>query len=285
MRPAARRPRWERIAKGPRAGKWQLVAPWETGFVDGTGAHGLLGQVTGRTSTDVIGWLEQRSEAWRAAVQIVTIDPAAPYALAVRSALPHAQLAVDHFHLVALANRAVTAVRQRIIRTGLSRRGRKTDPLWANRRRLLRGRERLRPATLARLWNDLADHDPSAELAAAWIAKEQLRALLACAARGGVRSDIAHHLHAFYAWCARVDVPEVTTLAETVQTWWPEILVFLTTGATNARTEGTNTRIKHVKRAAAGFRNLDNYRDRVRLHCTRRHRRVPARNRALPAQS
>jgi hypothetical protein len=37
------------------------------------------------------------------------------------------------------------------------------------------------------------------------------------------------------------------------------ILVFLTTGATNACTEGTNTRIKHVKRAAAGFRNLDNY--------------------------
>lgn len=77
----------------------------------------------------------------------------------------------------------------------------------------------------------------------------------------------------------------MTTLAETVQTWWPEILVFLTTGATNARTEGTNTRIKHVKRAAAGFRNLDNYRDRVRLHCTRHHRRVSARTRALPAQS
>ena len=37
----------------------------------------------------------------------------------------------------------------------------------------------------------------------------------------------------------------------------------------NARTEGTNRLIKQVKRAACGFRNRENYRRRVRLHCTR----------------
>ncbi|MDP9434734.1 MAG: hypothetical protein M3P93_05845 [Actinomycetota bacterium] len=35
--------------------------------------------------------------------------------------------------------------------------GRKTDPQWANRRRLLCGRERLRPDTLARLCQQTAD--------------------------------------------------------------------------------------------------------------------------------
>ena len=37
----------------------------------------------------------------------------------------------------------------------------------------------------------------------------------------------------------------------------------------NARTEGFNRQIKHIKRAAYGFRNRTNYRRRVRLHCTR----------------
>ena len=43
-------------------------------------------------------------------------------------------------------------------------------------------------------------------------------------------------------------MPEVTTLAETVETWWPAILVFLQTGITNAATEGTNRLVKQVKR-------------------------------------
>jgi hypothetical protein len=47
-------------------------------------------------------------------VQVVVIGPHAGYARAVRELLPQAALAVDHFHLVMLANRAVTAVRQRV---------------------------------------------------------------------------------------------------------------------------------------------------------------------------
>jgi hypothetical protein len=62
------------------------------------------------------------------------------------------------------------------------------------------------------------------------------------------------------------------TICRTIETWWPAIEVFLTTGLTNARTEGTNRLIKQVKRAACGFRNRENYRRRVRLHCTRRTR-------------
>ena len=45
-----------------------------------------------------------RSEEFRAAVEIVIIDPSAPYASGIRAALPHAKLAIDKWHLVALAN-------------------------------------------------------------------------------------------------------------------------------------------------------------------------------------
>jgi transposase len=263
--------------------RWRRTDPWETGFVDITGAQALLGQVDGRTSAAVQAWLTERTEEFRAAVEVVVIDPHAGYAAAVRAALPDARVAVDHFHLIMLANTAVTAVRQRVTRDLLDRRGRKADPTWANRRLLLRGRERLSPAALARMWNGCVDHDPTGQILTAWIAKEELRALCATVARGGHRHEIRDRLWVFYQWCADAQIPELTTLAETIETWWPAIEVFLTTGLTNARTEGTNRLIKQVKRAACGFRNRDNYRRRVRLHCTRHTRRMSARNPTVPA--
>ena len=278
------RPRWLPEGSGAQGPiRWWRTDPWETGFVDLVGDQALLGQVNGRTSAAVRTWLLGRSAKFRDAIEVVVIDPHAGYAAAVRAALPHARIAVDHFHLIMLANRAVTAVGQRVTRELLGRRGRAIDPAWANRRLLLRGRERLSQQALARMRNGCLDHDLTAAILTAWIAKEELRALCATAARGGHREEINQRLWAFYTWCADAEIPELTTLAETIDTWWSAIEVFLTTGLTNARTEGTNRLIKQVKRAACGFRNRDNYRRRVRLHCTRQTRRLSARSPTVPA--
>src|SRR3954454_21557736 len=284
------RPRW--LPDGHHDGpgedgriRWKRTDPWETGFVDITGDQSLLGQVDGRTSAAVQAWLAARTPEFRAGIEVVVIDPHAGYAAAVRAALPDAQVAVDHFHLIMLGNKAVTAVRQRVTRDLLGRRGRKIDPAWANRRLLLRGRERMSPGALARMWNGCVDHDPTGQILSAWIAKEELRALLATAARGAHRHEIHERLWAFFQWCADAQISELTTLAETIEAWWPAIEVFLTTGLTNAPTAGTNRLIKQVKRAACGFRNRENYRRRVRLHCTRQTRRLSARKPTVPAQS
>jgi hypothetical protein len=190
--------------------RWVRTDPWETGFVDITGGQGLLGQVDGRTSAAVQAWLAARSPEFRAGIEVVVIDPHAGYAAAVRAALPEVLLAVDHFHLVMLANKAVTAVRQRVTRDLLGRRGGKLDPAWANRRLLLRGRERLSSAALARMWNGCVDHDPSGQILTAWIAKEELRALCATAAPDGDPGEIRDRLYVFYRWCADADIPELT---------------------------------------------------------------------------
>jgi transposase len=29
-----------------------------------------------------------------------------------------------------------------------------------------------------------------------------------------------------YSWCADTDIPELTILADTIETWWPAIEVF-----------------------------------------------------------
>ena len=87
---------WTRPGSGGRGGcptgthddgriRWRRTDPWETGFVDITGEQALLGQVDGRTSAAVQAWLAARSEAFRAGIEVVVIDPHAGYAAAVRA--------------------------------------------------------------------------------------------------------------------------------------------------------------------------------------------------------
>jgi len=268
------RPVW---VQNPDTGKWRLSERFETNFVDLAGNHGLLGQTAGRTSAAVAGWLDERGQEWKDAVRVVAMDPCASYRAAVRQALPSARIVADHFHLVRLANQAVTDVRRRVSWDLHGRRGRKTDPAWAARRRLLRGRERLSEQQFTKMWNDLIDGDASGQILTAWIAKEELRALLATAKTGGQRHDIAHRLHRFNSWCANSQMLELERLAATIEAWWPEVLGFLQTGITNAGTEATNRTVKTAARIAYGFRNLDNQRRRVRYACTRRHRPLTVR--------
>jgi transposase len=265
------KPRWEYRAETQR---WVRVDPWDTGFVDLAGEQGLLGQREGRTGAAVVDWLRERTPGFREAVEFVAIDPAALYASAIRTPglLPNAQIVVDHFHLVKLGNDALTKVRRRVTWDLRDRRGRKLDPEWANRRRLLRARERLSHKSFATMWNTIVAEDPSAQILTAWIAKEELRTLLSTVRLGGDPHLTRHRLHRFLTWCIDSQVPELLTLAATIDTWWPEINAFVQTGITNARTEGYNRLVKTVKRAGCGFRNRENSARRIRFHCTRKQR-------------
>ena len=49
-------------------------------------------------------------------------------------------------------------------------------------------------------------------------------------------------------------MPEAHRLAETIETWWPAVLAAITTGHTNARSEGYRL-AKQVGRDAFGFHN------------------------------
>jgi transposase len=99
---------------------WRRSDPWLTSFVDCTpGRPGtLLGLAPGRTGACVRDWLGEQSDAFRRRIEIVVIDPSAPYASGIRAALPGVKIAVDKWHLTALANQAVTEVRQRVTATG-----------------------------------------------------------------------------------------------------------------------------------------------------------------------
>jgi transposase len=243
---------------------WRRSNPWMTSFVNAdTDAPGrLLGLTPGRSGSCVTEWLALQTPAFRDGIELVVIDPSAPYAAGIRAALPTARIAVDKWHLVALANLMVTQVRQRISRQLHGRRGLATDKVWASRQLLLTGYEHLTPKQRARFKAALAVEDPTNEIGAAHAIKERLRLLL----REQEPHRIRRRLYDFYDAAARAEMDETTRLARTIETWWPAVLTALTEEVSNARTEGFNRIIKQTKRVGCGFSNMDNYRRRIMVH-------------------
>jgi hypothetical protein len=65
---------------------WRRTDPWMTSIVDLDPASrgGIIGLAPGRSGACVEGWLALQSSSFRDAVQVVAIDPSAPYAAGIR---------------------------------------------------------------------------------------------------------------------------------------------------------------------------------------------------------
>ena len=85
-------------------------------------------------------WCSAQPQCWREAVQVVAIDLSGAYRSGIRTALPHARVAADPFHVVQLANKMVAQVRRRETTQRYRRRGRRGDPEYAVKRLLMRRR-------------------------------------------------------------------------------------------------------------------------------------------------
>ena len=169
--------------------------------------------------------------------------------------LPCTAVSVDHFHLIQLANQALTEVRQQLSHQVRGRRGRAVDPAWAHRMLLLRAADSLSEPARARLEKVFATDDPTGKLRAAWNVKEQVRALL----RTGSLADASAAKDRLEYLVKESGQPETVRLWRTICRWWKEIEVLIVTGATTGKVEANNTSIKHIKRTARGYRNSDNY--------------------------
>ncbi|MEV0495272.1 ISL3 family transposase [Streptomyces atratus] len=271
------KPVWK---QNPSTGKWELVADaWHIGFVDAIGGRGLFGQVEGRNAASVADWLTSQPASWREQVRYVAIDLCATFHAAVHRALPHAAVVVDCFHIVQLAQRHLADLRRRRTWKQHGRRARKGDSIYTVRKLLRRNKEDLTEDQRTLLKVEL-DHMGTygRQIFAAWKAKELLRDLLGLAVSSTHvtpdRSRISAARHRFFAYVAdHAHLPELVTLAETVEQWWDGIEIYPTTGITNAASEGNNRLIKLEARNAFGFRNRENQRLRSRCAATRRSRR------------
>jgi transposase len=243
----------------------QTRSEWLTHLVD-LGSGGSIGLAEGRTAAAEKDLLAGHAGRLR----YLAMDLSATY----RSGAPAGvTLVADAFHLVKLANSKIDkAFRRLSYRTehpheqlSLPR------PLHYMLRYNI---ETLTGEQLATIIGTLDGDADGQQIAAVWIAKEHLRTLLALrATRTHVTpapSAVRDKLASFYLWCADHDhIPEIATLARTIDKWQQPVTDAVLTGYSNAKAEAHNRTAKLVARNARGFANPGNQARRVRMATTR----------------
>ena len=132
---------------------------WSTQIVDVRTGQ-LLDVVAGRDSVEPCRWLASRSDAWRAGIEWATLDLSSTYRAVFDTMLPDAVQVADPYHVVQLGNRALDECRRRVQNDTLGHRGRRDDPLYRARRRLVMAAERLTDSGRERLMGLLRAGDP-----------------------------------------------------------------------------------------------------------------------------
>jgi transposase len=217
-------------------------------------ARDVLEVCDGRKKEDVVKLLKRLSDP--DAVKAVSMDMSASFRPAVQTALPNAQIVVDHFHVIQHVMKAF----------------RKVLSSWAHKKEgmvLLHRKQYL----FLKAKEDLTEQEARERekigarlpfLEKAWQLKEALRTWYATA----TVADAAQQLD---AWIKHVQQEGPAALQEALspfKNWRQEILAFfqfLPILVSNGFVEGKNNRTKTTMRQAYGYRNRYNLRMRILL--------------------
>ncbi|MGH8995512.1 MAG: ISL3 family transposase, partial [Acidimicrobiales bacterium] len=233
--------------------------------------HQIIDILPSRNYVEVAGWLDKQPQSWKERIRFGTLDMSATYAAVYSVVLPRAHQVVDPFHAVALANRALDAVRRRVQTETLGHRGRRDDPLYRVRRILLLGEEKLDAEKAERLASLLELGDPGGEVAIAYRVKERMRDFY----RTSSPDEARELLKDLQAHCLKKAMPpEIQKLGRTIRTWFDKLCNWHLARHSNGPTEALNNLIKRIKRIAFGFRNFENYRIRALLYAGKPNWRV-----------
>jgi len=223
---------------------------YDTAIVD-LERRAVIGVVSGHRQEEVAAFFTALPNADRA--RVVVMDMHEPYRQAVALCLPQARVVVDKFHVLSHVHRALDRVR-----TGVEPRQGKRGELYRARYLLLTARERLTSPQRTRLMGLLGRYP---QLHRAWLLKEWFREWYHGSSR--VAAEVA-----LTQWEASVrdqGPAPFKALCPMLRLWREEILNYFDYPYTNGFLEGKNNRIKVIKRTAYGYRNPQNFRERIML--------------------
>jgi transposase len=213
----------------------------------GTGAVVFVGEGKG---IEVLQPFWRRLQCSRARVQAVAMDMSPPYISAVMTHLPQATIVFDHFHIIKLYNERLSDLRRRLYHE--ARTVSEKEVLKGTRWLLLKNPEHLEATRneAQRLQEALELNQP---LATAYYLKEDLRRLW-------VQPD-KRLAEAFLTdWIVRANSSGIRMLVQfayTLEAHRAGILAYYDYPISTGPLEGTNNKIKTMKRQAYGFRDLE----------------------------
>ena len=190
-------------------------------------------------------------------VRIVCMDLAAVYRSIVREHFPQAVIVADRFHVIRLINHHFLACWREI------------DPAGSRNRGLMslmrRHRHNLKPDQKLRLQAYLAEHPA---LNVIYRFKQRLCYLLLKKrkTRRQCQKLIPRFLRAVDE-LRQSGLAQLVTLGDTLHAWREEIARMWRFTRSNGITEGFHNKMETITRQAYGFRNFENYRQRVQVLC------------------
>jgi transposase len=205
----------------------------------------------------------RRLRASKARVEAVAIDMSPAYIRAVRENLPGAATVFDRFHIVKLFNDKLSDLRRSLFREVLGQK--KHQVIKGIRWLLLKNPENLDPSRneQQRLEKALELNKP---LATAYYMKEDLRRLWS-----QLDKQAAYQFLIDWIWRAGTSgIDMLSRFARTLATHMDGILAYYDYRISTGPLEGTNNKIKTMKRQAYGFRDHEFFKLKIlALHMTR----------------
>ena len=221
--------------------------------------EGTVEEVTeGREKRSLLDYLEALTDEQRDAIAAVSMDMCDAYIYAVQDGLVDGQrkIVFDRFHIMQHMGKAVDAVRRQE-HHALSKKG--DSPLAGTRYVWLYSRENLP----SRYWEDFyALKDTDLKTARAWAIKENLRHLWDYKTLRWAEPFWKR----WYFWASHSRLEPVKKAAKTFKNHLYGILTYFEHPITNAMSEGINSRIATIWKAACGYRNKQRFRTAILFH-------------------
>ena len=190
-------------------------------------------------------------------VRVVCMDLAAVYRSIIRKHFNKAVIVADRFHVIRLVNHHFLACWREI------------DPVGSKHRGLIslmrRHRHNLKPEQQLRLLTYLAERPA---LAAIYRFKQRLCYLLLKKhkTKRQCQKLIPRFLRAVFE-LRQSGLAQLVSLGDTLHSWSEEIARMWRFTRSNGITEGFHNKMETISRQAYGFRNFENYRQRVQVLC------------------
>ena len=195
------------------------------------------------------------------AVEHVCMDMSAAYTKGVGKSLPRAAISFDRFHVVALANEAMDAVRREEMRTQPAA---VREALGSTDRKVLKGLMwgmRKNPVGWSPKQTDAMHWLQRSNLksARAWRLKQALREVYAGALTANSEEQASSALRSWLSWARRCRLEPFRRLAKTLTERFDGVVRGMLDGRSNAYVEAMNGLLQQTKTAARGFRTVENF--------------------------
>lgn len=215
--------------------------------------HKIIDILPNRDSEDLCKHFLEYTYDERAKVKKVVMDLSTLFRSVAKQLFPEAKIIADKFHVIRVVTNSLENVRKRI-----QKEFHDTKRKWfkRSRRLLLKQEYKLTDEDKIEL-NRMLNSSP--ELEKAWILKERFYEIF----RKETRTEAKRELRDWLLLANQLSVPEFQHCITTFTNWSTEIANIVGENISNGFIEGSNNKIKVLKRISFGVQNFRRFRNRI----------------------